>query len=91
MKTKHIASMAVLAIGLLLTIFSIHEMKKLSTATQVVEDAKMALSGHSMGKRMSASMDAELAGADRKVKIALYSGILLIAIGGGALLFYRKR
>ncbi len=91
MKIKQIISAVVLGVGLLLTAFSIYEMKKLSSLGEMMGEMKQAFSAHSVGKKMSSSMDAELDGASHKVRMCLYTGVILILAGGGALFYYRRK
>ncbi len=91
MHTKQTISAIVLGVGLLLTAFSVYEMKKLSSMGEMMGEMKQVFSTHSVGKKMSSSMDAELDGASRKVRMCLYTGVILIVAGGGALFYYRRK
>lgn len=90
MNRKQLGSLVVAGLGLLLTLTAVNSLRKLSTAERIVGDTKRALSGHHMQHKLGSSMDAELDAAGKKVRYALYGGLILIAAGAGAFFYYRK-
>lgn len=83
-------SIGIGVVGLLSIFMAINGMGKLSKAERVLGEAKQALTGHPMGGKLGSFMDSEMSIAGKKVKTALFGGILLVLVGAGGFYYYRK-
>ena len=90
MNRKQMISIGVGAVGVLLILMAFNGMGKLSKAERVLGEAKQALTGHPMGSKLDSFMDSEMSIAGKKVKTALFGGLLLVVVGAGGFYYYRK-
>lgn len=91
MGTKRITGIVLLILGIVLIIFSIHSMQRISGAKGAINTMTSPFSGSSGGQMAGGMMEHEASKYDVTVKVLLYAGIGLTAIGGCMAIFCKKK
>ena len=82
MNVKQIISLGVSLLGVILTIYALHAMGRISTAKGEVGSVTRHFSGSTFGKMAGGEMQKQAGQYDTEVTVLLIGGIVL-AIGGG--------
>lgn len=91
MKRKRIIGIVLFIIGVVLIIYSIHSMNRISAAKGEVNAFKSAFSGNSTGKALGNVMEGKASQYDTIVMVMLIGGIVLAVVGGGVVFMSRKK
>jgi len=91
MQTKQIVSIAVAALGLVMVIYAISSMMRISEAKGNVSSINKLFSGSSAGRMAGGQLTSMASQYDTKVRVLLIAGILVTAVGCGGLYYYRHR
>jgi drug/metabolite transporter (DMT)-like permease len=91
MSPKRITGIVVLIIGVVLIIFSIHSMNRISSAKSEIHSLTSPFSGNSTGKTIGGMMSNKAGQYDTTVMMLLIGGIVLVVVGGSVALFCRKK
>jgi len=90
MNTKRISSLAVCCLGIVLIIYALYSMNRISEAKSTVQRISNRISSSTIGKMMGGEMHKKASQYDTEVTWMLISGIILTLAGGGGFYFYRK-
>ena len=91
MSPKRITGLVVLIIGIILIIFSIHSMNRISGAKSGIHSVTQTFSGNSTGKTVGDVLEGKAGQYDLPVMVILISGIVLTVVGGSVVLFSKKK
>ncbi len=91
MRSKRKIGFVLMIIGIILIIYSVHSMNRISRAKGEVHGLTSPFSGSSAGRAAGGMMENEASKYDTTVMLLLISGIGLAVVGGGMALFYRKK
>jgi LPXTG-motif cell wall-anchored protein len=91
MSSKRITGIVVLIIGVVLIIFAVHSMNRISEAKGEIHSLTSPFSGNSVGKTIGGVMGNKAGQYDTTVMMLLIGGIILAVVGGGVVLFCRKK
>lgn len=91
MSAKRITGLIVLIVGIILIIFSVHSMNRISNAKGGIHTLTDPFSGSSGGREAGSFLQGEASQYDTTVKVLLIGGIVLTVIGAGVTLFGKKK
>ncbi|HEY2811166.1 MAG TPA: hypothetical protein VGJ00_07260 [Rhabdochlamydiaceae bacterium] len=91
MSTKRIVGCVVLIVGIVLIIFSVYEMNRISRAKGAIHTLSSPFSGSSAGKTAGHVMEGKASQYDTPVMILLIGGIACTVVGGYLVLFCKKK
>jgi len=91
MSTKKIAGLIALIVGIILIIFSIHSMNRISNAKSGIHSLSESFSGSSAGKEAGNWLQNKAGQYDVPVMVLLIGGIVLTIVGGSVVLFSKKK
>lgn len=91
MNSKQITGIVVALIGAAMIIFAVHSMKRIGMAKGIVNVVTTPFSGNPIGQETGRSLKEKAGQYDTPVKVCLYGGIILVILGGGAVLLFRKK
>jgi len=91
MGTKKFIGIIVLLIGVVLIGFSIYAKGRIASAKGTVDTVTSPFSGNTAGKIIGGEAKKAASQYDTKVQMILIGGIVLAVIGGGMVLFCRKK
>jgi hypothetical protein len=87
---KRITGFIACLVGIALIIYAVHSMNVISRAKATVKNMSNQISGNYVGKRLSNDIQIRASEYDMQVNIGLYTGIVLVVIGGGLIFFCKK-
>jgi LPXTG-motif cell wall-anchored protein len=91
MKNKQIISLVVSLLGVILIIYALHSMGRISHAKSEVSSVSRRISGSTIGRMVGGEMQNRASQYDTEVRILLIGGIILAAAGGYFAYRFRKR
>lgn len=91
MRSKRITGVVVTVIGILLIIYSIHSMNRISEGKSEVRSLTSPFSGNAGGRIVGEALEGRASQYDSTVLFLLISGIVLTAAGAGLVILSRKR
>jgi hypothetical protein len=91
MKKKKITGLIVLIVGIALIVFAVHSMNRIANAKEGISAITTPFSNEPAGKFVGDVLEGKASQYDVQVKLCLIGGIVLAVIGGGMLLFCRKK
>ncbi len=91
MHSKKLIGLVVLAIGVGLMAFAMHSMYRITEAKKEVNDVQGLISDNPVGSVVGKDLQKEVSQYDVEVMWALIGGVVLVFVGGGTLIFARKR
>jgi hypothetical protein len=91
MHTKKTASLVVGLIGVVLILFGLYGMNRVSSTRSKVNHVTAPMSSTPVGGAMRKAADHELGGYASKAQWCLIGGIVLLVVGGGAYYVMRKK
>jgi hypothetical protein len=91
MSSKRIASLIVLIVGIIVIIYAVHSMNRISGAKSEIHTMSEAFSGSSEGRQAGNWMKNKAGQYDVPVMILLVSGIVLTVVGAGVLILGKKK
>jgi hypothetical protein len=91
MSAKRITGLIALIVGIILITYSIHSRNRISNAKSEFHSLSQSFSGSSAGKAAGNWLQNEAGQYDVPVMVLLISGIVLTVIGGGAIIFGKRK
>jgi hypothetical protein len=91
MKTKKIAGLVVLLLGVVLFIFAMYEKGRVNNAKGSISRGSSMFSGNAVGNAVGGVLEGEAGKYDTPIMLCEIGGIILIVLGGGILYFGRKK
>lgn len=91
MSSKKITGIVVLIIGVVLIIFSVHSMNRIARAKGEIHTLTSPFSGSSGGRAAGEILGGKASQYDTTVTVLLIGGIALAVVGGGLILFGKKK
>lgn len=91
MSAKRITGLVVLIVGIVLIVFSVYSMNRISNAKSGIHSITQPFSGSSGGREAGNFMQGQASQYDTTVRVLLIGGIVLAIIGAGVVLFGKKR
>ena len=91
MSAKRITGLIVLIVGIILIIFSIHSMNRISGAKSGIHSITQPFSGSSSGKTVGTMLEAKVSQYDIPVLVILIGGIVLTVVGASVAAFGKKK
>jgi hypothetical protein len=90
MNIKRLAYFAAIILGLIMVIYSLSAMRRISSAKGKASSMGSALSNSSVGRFMSGKLSEEASQYDTKVLMLLIAGSILVVVGCSGTYHYRK-
>jgi hypothetical protein len=90
MHIKKLISIAVAVLGIIMVVYAIHSMQRISSAKGNVSSINSAIGGSSAGRMVGSQLSSEASQYDTKVRILLIAGIIVTAVGCGGVYHFRK-
>ncbi len=90
MNMKRVISIGVAILGLVMVVYAISSMSRISDAKGNVSSINRAMSGSSAGKMAGSQLTSMAGQYDTKVRVLLIAGIVVTALGCGGVFYYRK-
>ncbi|HSX37424.1 MAG TPA: hypothetical protein VLE95_01165 [Chlamydiales bacterium] len=91
MNVKQIVSLVVSLFGVILIIYALHSMGRISTAKSEVSSVSRRISDNTIGKIVGGEMQNQAGQYDTEVTVLLIGGIVLAVTGGYCAYRFRKR
>ncbi len=91
MKSKKLGGLVVLAIGVVLLIFSMYEKSRVNSTKSTIGHGSGMFSGEPVGGAVSGYMQGQASRYDTMLMLCQIGGIALIIIGGGMIYWFRKK
>jgi uncharacterized membrane protein len=91
MNHKKILGLVVAIVGVVLIFFGVRSMNTIREAKNELQNMYKGMSHDVVGKKVNGSMMMSASQYDTEVKIVLYSGILLVLVGGGLFFLHKHK
>lgn len=91
MSTKRIVGFVLLIVGIIAIIYAVHSMNRISSAKSEIQTLASPFSGSSGGRAVGGMLEGKASQYDSTVRMLFIGGIILVVVGGGVVLFSRKR
>lgn len=91
MKSKKLGGLVVLAIGVVLFIFSMYEKSRVNSAKSSISRGTSMFSGNAVGNAAGGYMEGQASKYDTTLMLCQVGGIVLIIIGGGMVYWFRRK
>ena len=83
-------SIAIAVLGIVMVIYAITSMSRISEAKGNVGSISRGISGSKVGRMVSGELSNRASAYDTEVMVLLIAGIVLVVVGGGGVYRYRK-
>jgi hypothetical protein len=90
MHIKRVVSLAVAVLGVILVIYALSSMRRISDAKGTVKSISSTISGSPVGKAVGSGLSHKASQYDTEVTVLLIVGIVLVVVGCGGVYHYRR-
>jgi len=91
MNVRRVVGISLIVVGVIVVIFSVDAMHRISEAKSGVRQATRPLSGNPIGKVLTQSIESQTSQYDSEIMLCLIGGIALVVLGGGVCLYRHKK
>jgi hypothetical protein len=88
MNVKKVVSIVVAVLGIVMVVYAIHSMRRISDAKGTVSSINSSIGGSSAGRMVGQKLSSEASQYDTKVRVLLIAGLVFTVAGCGALYRY---
>ncbi len=91
MKTKRIAALVLIVVGIIVLLLALYARSRVSEAKESVSKSSGLFSDNPVNKQITGALQGKISAYDAPIMIALIGGVVLCLVGAGTLVFFRKK